>query len=1203
MAVQLIVGRAGSGKTEAVLDEMAEKLREQPLGSPLIYLVPEQASFQGEMALGSKPGLKGTVRAQVLSFKRLAYRVMQETGGTIRTAIDDLGKTMLIQHVLQKHKQELSALAYGVEQLGTIERLLDLFNEFKRYCITPDELRKQGEVLKDSIASEQRRRSADKLNDLALLYGKYESLLMSQYLDGEDVLNILAEQIPSSTYIRSAEIWIDGFHGFTPQEYRVIGSLMKHCKQVKVTVCSDAIYESMDELDELNLFYPTAVNQIRLQQLIEEYGVDQLPPRLLSQHEVPPRYVRSSMLAHLEQQYERRGRYRHPDKLMTQLKEQDIQLLAAPSKKAEAESVAREILYLVREKGVRWKEIAILSRNLAEISDMWIQVFQDFEIPFFLDQNRVITQHPLIEFIRSALEVVQRNWRYESLFRCIKTDFLLPLQFDDTKQEQAEASDLLQSLYFSSEEEARRALDELENYVLAFGIQGYRWTDKQPWTYRYSLSAIDDERKADQSEQAFLHRIHKARMMIVNPLQAFQRKLERANSVQEQVAALYELLERVQAQQRLEKWSQKAMDRGEPEIARQHQQIWNRIMDVMDQFVEIFGNESLSLEWFDQLFSTGVENVKMGLVPPAIDQVTLGSLERSRPGSVRYAFIVGANDGVLPAKMTEDGLLSEGEREMLGELGMELAPTSRRKLLDEQFLIYSAITVASDRLYISYPLSDEEGKALLPSELVRRIQSMFPSVDIQLRSQDPDAQMGQQEQLRFLYHPHMALSHLIVQLRRWMKGEQIDDIWWDAYNWFTESDTWRKLLRRKMIGLFHTNQEKGLRKETSRLLYGNQLRASVSRMERFAACPFAHFAAYGLKLKERKIYRLEAPDIGQLFHAALTYIAVDLEKRKLHWGDLTPEQCRMEAEKAVDHLSPKLQSEILLSSKRYHYINKKLKEIVGRASEVLGAQARRGEFTPVGLELGFGPNEDVPSLVFKLSDGATIELLGRIDRVDQAEGEDNTLLLRIIDYKSSSKSLQLPEVFYGLSLQLLTYLDVVVTHAKEWLGKTAKPAGVLYFHVHNPLLQSENSMDANKAQEQVFKKFKMKGLVMADLDIVRKMDGDLEKGHSEILPVAVKKDGSFYSNSSVLSLDQWEKIRAFIRNQIKQMGADILNGHVEVSPYKFGKSTPCEYCPYHAICQFDPLFEENDYRNLSGFNQASVWQQIESQSSLDVQGG
>lgn len=430
---------------------------------------------------------------------------------------------------------------------------------------------------------------------------------------------------------------------------------------------------------------------------------------------------------------------------------------------------------------------------------------------------------------------------------------------------------------------------------------------------------------------------------------------------------------------------------------------------------------------------------------------------------------------------------------------------------------------------------------------------------------------------------------MIMQLRQWRQGTEIPELWWDVYNWFAADDIRSLELKRLLSSLFYRNVGTKLKRGTSLRLYGGStLRGSVSRMEKFVACSFSHFASYGLRLKERQLYKLQAPDIGQLFHAALSDMAVRLKEEGRGWGSLSPEECRREASETVERLSPMLQGEILMSSKRYGYISRKLKNIVGRASVILGEHARRGSFEPVGLELDFGPDKELPPLRITLPNGCVMEVVGRIDRVDMARGE-NGILLRVIDYKSSQKDLKLHEVYYGLSLQMLTYLDVLLTYSEQWLGQPALPAGTLYFHVHDPLLTSSNGMNKEQAEQELLKRFKMKGLLTADREVVSLMDTTLDKGYSSIVPVAVKADGSFYSSASVATPEQWGHLLSSVRGTISDIGTRITEGDVAIEPYRIGQETACTFCSFRPVCQFDEAVEGNGYNNLGKPGKDVIW--------------
>lgn len=1183
-----MIGRAGSGKTTRFLDEIREQLLRREDGPPLIMLVPEQATFQTEYSLASSPGLTGTLRAQTLSFRRLAFRVMQDTGGTARVHIDDTGKKMLLHNIIRRRKSDLRLFQQADGQMGVLDRINEMFSEFKRYRITPELLEEYlcGETTGSPVP--ETGMLQDKLHDLSLIYNDFEAALSKHYVDSEDYLTLLAGQIGRSAYLRDAEVWIDGFHGFTPQEFEVVGQLMKACRRVSIALCLDKDYQAWDKPHELDLFYPTASTLVRLKQLAEEFGIASDPAVLLDASP-PPRYAASPELAHLERGFERRSKWSGPVAPKPQ-----ISVHAAVHRRAEVEGAAKEILRLVRDEHYRWRDLAVTVRNAEGYGDLISAVFRDYGIPHFFDRKRTVSHHPLIELIRSALETVNGGWRYDSVFRCVKTDFFLP--FYGEREE-----DLL-----LGEEEfvriGRNRLDLLENYVLSVGIQGGKWTDSERWTYRLLQSLDADNEQQDDEAEQFLQEIHALRWRVAGPLLELQKALRAAEDVRGMAEALFVFLQSLRVPERLERWSRQCVKLGQAEKAREHAGIWGSVLDVLDQIVEMMGGETIGAELFGGMLEAGLDSIRLGLVPPALDQVLIGSVDRTRSSRIKICFMLGVNDGVLPSRIEEDGVINEKEREQLQAAGLQLAPGSRRRLMDEQFLIYTVLASPSDRLWLSYPLADEEGRALLPSEIIRQVKTMFPASEGGMLVADPSAEEHPDGHWRFVSHPERALSHLMNQLRQWKRGTPLPAVWRELYNWFQSRPEWRDKLQALMSSLFYENRELPLSPETSLLLYGERLRASVSRMEMFVACPFAHFASYGLGLRERKIHRLEAPDIGQLFHAALSMIAMDLQRENLSWGQLSPAACRQRAETAVDRLSPKLQSEILFSSGRYQYMARKLKEIVGRASVVLGEHARRSGFAPVGLEIPFGQGQPIPPLTFPLDNGATMELIGRIDRIDRADTEQG-VLLRVIDYKSSAKALRLAEVYYGLSLQMPAYLDVAVTNADKWLGTKAIPAGALYFHVHNPILSLPGVIPQEEAEAKLFKQFKMKGLVLADRGAVSLMDTHLEKGHSELIPVALTANGQFYKNSSVITLEEWDKLKGHVRKVIRGVGRGIAEGRVDIQPYRYAAKTACSTCSYQSVCQFDPQYEGNGYKFLRVRSKEEIWNLIGSGAEEEPESG
>ncbi|WP_068782105.1 helicase-exonuclease AddAB subunit AddB [Paenibacillus sp. GM2] len=1175
MSLQFIIGRSGSGKSSMILDTVTAEMRSNPTGSPLILLAPEQGTFQIEQAILTTPGIPGTVRSQVLGFRRLALRVMQETGGSALVPISEEGKKMLLYKIVRRHQDELKLFGKSADQLGLIERMNDLYTELKKHNADFSCLEEHIDLLESSSKTSSLLK--DKMSDLSMIFREFDTELARFYIDAEDHVFKLAEGAGTSTYLRDANIWIDGFQTFTPQEYLALMALMKTAASVTVALTLDRAYDDGFPPHELNLFYPTAVTYMKLRDMALTAGIEVKDTVLLDARPFP-RFKGSETLSHLEYAYERRIPWQG-DAAPNDMSK-SLHMHGAANRLAEVEGAAREMVRLAREEDARWRDMAIFVRNLQDYEHVIRPVFADYGIPFFMDKKASILYHPLMEFIRGALDVVLRFWRYEDVFRCVKSEFLLPLDGSLTRED----------------------MDVLENYALASGIQGYRWYDGRPWKNAPSLSLelTQDPNGEGMSDHRQLRRLEQCRSLISTPLSAFERRLKHSANVREMCAAVYHLLEQIEAPQRLDTMAHTALVQGQPQLALEHRQLWDAVLGLLDQIVEMMGDEELELEMFSGILETGLKDLKLGLVPPALDQVLVGSTDRTQTSHVRHAFLLGINEGIMPSNLQEEGVLSDQERLRLSEIGLELAPGMTRRLLDERFLIYGAITAASHSLWLSYPIADEEGKPLLPSEVIRQMKRIFPALQEGYLNRGTDVSESLDSQLEHIHRPLPTLTNLIAQLRSWRSGLTVSPVWWRVLEWYRTQEEWQDTTEFLLGSLNYRNLANRLTPATSHKLYGKKLRTSVSRMEKFSACPFSHFAAYGLKLKERQVYRLQAPDIGQLFHAALSMMAFNFKDQNRSWGSLTTEECLQEAESAVDKLAPKLQGEILLSSHRYGYITRKLKNIVGRASIILGEQSRRGSFEPIGLELDFGPGRTLPPLTFQLPNGCVMEIVGRIDRVDMAES-DQGLLLRVIDYKSSQTDLRLHEVYYGLSLQMLTYLDVLLSSAEAWLGRPALPAGTLYFHVHNPLLQSSNGMSPEQAQLEMLKRFKLKGLLLADREVISKMDDQLEKGYSDILPVAVKADGGFYSSAAVATLEQWQSLLGSVRGIISDIGTRITDGNVDIAPYRLGAETACTYCPYRSVCRFEGSHEDNGYQVLSKPGKNEIWELFDELGRKDEQ--
>ncbi|WP_416150502.1 helicase-exonuclease AddAB subunit AddB [Salipaludibacillus sp. HK11] len=1163
MAISFYLGRSGSGKTTKMQTEMIDKMNENPTGDPIIYLVPEQMTFQAEKNLVKRMG-KGITRTQVLSFSRLALRILQEVGGTTRNHIEKTGIHMLLRKIVERKKQQFQLFQKVATSQGFVEQLEQMITEFKRYDIDSDVLKTEIERLQESNQddSAEQRTIKDKLHDMYLILSQVEIEIADKYIASEDYLQLLADKIYESTKLKQAIVYVDGFHSFTPIELNVLRSLFITVKDVNIALTLDQPVATVEDLHPLDLFYETGNTYKQLYDLCEEFDLPEISTTILDES----KRFKSSGLMYLEKNQNQR-----PAKPSNN--HEGVRVISSVHRRGEVERVAREIISLVRDQGYRYGEIAILLRNVGEYSDYFETIFQTEKIPFFTDQKRSALNHPLVEFIRSSLEVIQRHWQYEAVFRTLKTELLFPMNGENTREK----------------------VDQLENYVLSYGIRGKRWYSEKPWTYRRMATTADSNIDQTNAEQSYEKQINELRDLLMQPLINFQASVKKSKTVRDYCRTLYQLLEDVQAADKLEVLRDEAVKLDDLREAREHDQLWSQIIHLIDQIVEISGDEKISFELFMKMIETGLESLSFSIIPPAFDQVVIADMETSRVSQVRCAFIMGVNDGVIPAKPDEGSLVSEEERAHLEKQGLHLAPGAERQLLNESFLMYMAQSIPQEKLYFTYPLADEEGRSQQPSMMLHHIQDLFPKMSIEVASGSPLEVSEEQEEQTFITNPQQTLSQLTQQLQGWKRGYHVSSIWWEVYNWFVTNSAWKGKVSVVLQSLNYKNQPENLPKRLTEALYGPVLKTSVSRMEQFNACPFSQFANYGLKLKERETFKLEAPDIGTLFHAALKEMAETLRAEGRDFSNLTKQKAASMSKTIVGNLAPKIQREILLSSNRFTYIQQKLEEVVSRASTVLAEQAKRTGFSPAGLEVGFGPDEQLPPLTFELDNGHVIELIGRIDRVDKAEDEDG-VYVRILDYKSSSKDIKLDDVYEGLALQMLIYLDVIVTSAADWLGTEVTPAGVLYFHVHNPMIQADQKLSLEQIEEKILEDFKMKGLLSSSLNVIKQMDLELETGRrSEMLPVGLKKDGEPYANSKVITEPDYKTLRSYLRNHVKKVGTSIMQGNINLTPYKKKQNIPCTFCSYKSFCQFDPSIESNDFRYLSGHSNEDILELIREQ--------
>lgn len=1120
MALHLIYGRSGSGKTAYCLRKLTEHLQAGG-AEPLLWLLPEHETFKMEKALAKALPERGFYRAYIVGFKRLAYRVLNECGGALHEHITELGKKLLVSRILNEHSRQWTAFARAARQRNFADVLVKLLEELKVYGINSAVLSEKAQELPDSDDLK------NKLVDLALAFAAMEEKMANVYQDNEDCMDALIRRLPQSRLAANSHVYIDGFRFFNPQELAVIRVLLERSADVTVTLCIDNAADKRHN-DETDIFYRQYRTRERLLKLAAECQVEADEFELDS-----PRRFRQPALAHIEAALYKFG--------AAQLSSADgVRIVEAANRRREIEGIAADILRLRRQTELRWRDIALLVRDGDAYYELIETVFHDYEIPFFCERKQATLHHPLAELLRSALEAVS-GWNYEPLFRVFKTGFF--------PAKPAE-------------------IDLLENYVLACGIRGKKWREEEPWTYRPSRMAGGGN-KDEVTE--LLAAVDDIRKRVAVPLIRLQDKLNQAGELNDALMALYELMEELDIAGQLEQTAFAAEKDGQLAEAASVRQVWDGVMTLLEQMADISGSEQLNREALIQLLSDGLDELTVSLIPPGIDYVTVAAFDQNSTADTRAVYIVGVNEGVIPRKAKTEGLLSDSDRLKLTGLGLELPAGVSADNFGERYLVYSAFSRAAEYLTVSYALADQNGDALLPSALLNRLRELLPIKTDTLLLDAGEAVLGK---------PKRSLAYLTEAFSKARSdAKAVPEIWQAVYNWGIEHD-YSGVIARYLDGFGSSLAQKTvLPSELAQRLYlsNGRLRGSVTRFEEYRQCPFRHFADYGLNLQEREIFEWQVNELGSFLHAIMRLFGERLHESGRQWGDVSELECEQLCHELVQEIAPELKNQILFSSAYYQHLLLRIERAARKSLHRLIKLGQQSEFRPVGYEKSFGRGKELAPLTYTLKDGSILEVRGQIDRIDMYHDSGRNYLI-VIDYKTGIVSLNLLEVYYGLKMQLLTYLLVACNAMQEETSGKTVPAGMLYCFLKTQKLSLDGRRSAAEIEQEIDKALKMPGWVLADQDIVKKFDA-----LGRFLPIALDRKGEFTKASvrCIKTPAEFTALLQYIDKILTDTGELILSGDISVSPYQLNERNACEYCQYGAVCQYDASIENNAARALS----------------------
>lgn len=1134
MGIRFIFGRAGTGKSKFCLDQIKKKIENNNDTNKLILIVPEQYTFDTERKFLDIVTEKGFLRGEVLSFKRMAHRVFEECGGRNDVKISDSGRNMLIYKLLKDKGDELQYFNRMSKEHGFSSVVSKIITEFKKYNISTEILGTREEEIHDEELKK-------KMNDLKIIYHDFNEILHKRFIDSDDELTLLAEKLIDCDIYDGSEIWIDEFTTFTPQQLEVIKILAKRAKTVNITLCSDSLGGGSD-VDYTDIFDAIRNTENSILNIMKEGNISYLEPIDLNKG-YSYRFLESEDLQHLEKHF-----FTYPFKAYKG-KANNVRLYKANNSYEEIETVAKDILVMVRDKGYRYKDIAVICRNVDEYEKIATVIFNDYNIPFFLDKKRQILDNPLVVLIISSLEILSSNWSYESVFKYLKSGLV------------------------NIEE---KYIDILENYVLANGIKGYKWTKD-----------LYDRDDIKEDENIVLEIMEEIRA----PLMKLHKNIKQNTSVKEIAINLYEFLVELNVFKTLEIWLEEFNELGYQDKIKEYIQVPEMVMDILDQLVDVLGDEVIDIKEFTKILISGFEEKEIGVIPMALDQVNIGDISRVKGRDVKAVYLIGVNDGVLPAVNKDEGIISDRERDMLSDIGIRLASDTKSRAFEEQFIVYTALTIASEYLMITFPMADFEGKSLRPSIIIPRIKKVLPNV---IEESEIYNLRDQKDKFSKITAPLPTFNELISALRQEFEKEEVDEYWAEAFKWFENNEVFRSKANRMFKGLTYTNLVEKVPRDKIRRLYqleNKKLVFNISRIEKYAQCPFSYYVQYGLKAKDRKVYEFSAPDLGSFMHNVLDDFTNKVRNEKIAWSELNKEKCKVIVNELVDKRLEGDTNSILNSTKKYKYFADRFKRTITKSVMVISEQMRKGRFEVFKNEFEFGGYSDGEPIKIELPSKETVQLVGRVDRIDTLDLDGNTYI-KVVDYKSGNKKFNLTEVYYGLQIQLLVYLDALIKNSKYLLEKQAIPGAILYFKIDDPIIKSKKQLTEEEIKENILKELKMSGLLLKDLNVVKAMDSDIESAYSLIIPAAIKKDGNFTATSSVVTEEQFDILRKYVNDKMAELCEEMLSGEIKIAPCKNNNTPYCDYCDYSSICQFDTSIENNKYKIVLKKSNDEAWKLI-----------
>lgn len=1139
MSLRFYFGPSGSGKSHRIYEEIMQRAAQEP-GRNFLIIVPDQFTMQTQKDLVMRSDRGGILNIDVLSFGRLSHRILEEVGTKEMPVLDDTGKSLVLQKIAADLKEQLPAMGSLLHKQGYIHEVKSAISEFMQYGISTQDMDKL-------IASAEKRGAlAMKLRDLKTLYRGFQDYIRDHFITTEETLDVLRRSLVKSKILPDSVVVFDGFTGFTPIQNRLIQELMRVCEETIVTVTIGEEEDPYQMDGEQKLFHLSKKTVADLVKLAAEAEVTRGEDVFVK--DGPNRFTEAPALCYLEQNL-----FRYQYEPYTE-KQCEIRMFEALSPREEVHQTALYIRKLIREEGLTYRDIAVVIGDLEGYASYVETEFGQLEIPCFLDRTRGIVLNPMIEYIKSALQLYIRDFSYDTVFHFLRSGM----------------ADI-----------SREEIDELENYVIRTGARGYRTYSRLFTRKTEEMQQGSGQEDTERAEET-MERLNRIRQQFADTVEILH-MAPRAKAG-EYVDHLYDFLEQNQVQQKLLNYQQRFEQEGDLAKAREYAQIYRLVMDLLDQIYELLGEEEISLQEFADILEAGFGEITVGTIPQNVDRIVVGDMERTRLKQVKVLFFLGVNDGNIPKNASKGGIISDMDREFLIESGTEMAPSPRQQMYIQRLYLYLNMTKPSQRLYLSYAKVNSDGKGIRPSYLIDTVRKLFPQLAVeypQNRSRLEQIE-GRQEGARYLAE----------ELREYADGTLREEERQDFYLMYRAYEADPEGRDRLTAAAFRRYKESGLSRIVARALYGRQLENSVSRLETYAACACRHFLQYGLSLQEREEFGFEVSDMGNVYHAVLENFAGKLAESGRTWWDFDENFATQAIKEAVEGYAATYGETVLYSSARNEYAITRMSRILTRTVLTLQQHLKQGSFQPDDYELSFRFAEDLDSIHVDLSEEEKMHLQGRIDRIDVSEDAEH-VYVKVIDYKSGNKKFDLAALYYGLQLQLVVYMNAAMElESRKHPDKEIVPAALLYYHIDDPTIETPVELTQEQINEEILTKLRMNGVVNSDPAVVERLDRFLQD-KSKVIPVEKKKDGSFSARSGILSREELQVVSAYVDTKIRQIGREILDGKIAANPYEKGNEEACTYCAYKKVCGFDGSIPGYEKRQMEDLDKQTLMQRMQ----------